>query len=642
MILTVVFASLVCACGAGQTRGLGVGECSTAQSSWTAPQVRQCCELLGEDNSAIINLLSNIEEKHGDLHLDSDLPSLYTYKAVALFEMNRLHEAGEALNEAVRFNPADARAWQNLAEIRLRVPTAGDKDEALDTWETLTGKVNIAKKYERILWKDMEIHTKENDNAFLACLHHQDKEHCEDGAMSSAVDMTELNGTAKARVQEYFTRNFTSGLTELQDLTQLHASTPRKYPRDHLVIGFVLAVIDSGPVNLLTQSLLRRLDRRRCTVVGFVLSNQTVVVYEWTGTMLRSFDEIVSLDGLSHLEGATVIAQHKVDVLIDMNGFNYVTGVHTMKYRPCPVQINFLGDPVSASLSFMDYYIGDVSANPPDITAAHFSEKLALLGTSYLANSHLESTPDVLMRPRELKQDLPLVTVQSHLRKVGGVTCKSCELKEPILFGTFHTHSKFDPTIFHVWTNILRRVPASALVFASTPSNLNVMRNLVREAGMQGISEHRLMFLVRTVWNAHVHHKTAIDMYLDTVRKNGHTTTVDAAWAGLPTVALGGERTAGKRSAESVLHSTAENSHGVVFSLKEYEDLAVGLTATRRGRRRLASWRQYTDRARVQGNMFDPLYYSDKFLQLLQSMREVKSIVGNTEPLYNVFQATED
>lgn len=39
----------------------------------------------------------------------------------------------------------------------------------------------------------------------------------------------------------------------------------------------------------------------------------------------------------------------------------------------------------------------------------------------------------------------------------------------------------------------------------------------------------------------HLHSKTALDLVLDTTAKNGHTTGLDAVWAGVPTVTLGQE-----------------------------------------------------------------------------------------------------
>ena len=615
-----------------QSRGRGL----------SAQQTRRCCDILENNNTALLSFLENVENVRGHLNVDKILPSLYTYRSVALFETYRIREAAEALENAVRFNPADARAWHNLGEIRSIASSTGDKYAAYDMAESLTGKPYLGNRFARVMWHKMEENLKVCENQFLTCLTHLSKKYCEDAHISASAEMVELNGTSKVVLQQYFSRPFHEEISNLTDLTSLYHNTVRTQPENHLIIGFVLATLDGGPVNALTQTLLRRLDRRRCTLVGFIVSTKTTVAEDWMGGMLRSFDQLVSLDGLSQLEGATVIAKHKVDVLIDMNGFTLITGVHIMKHRPCPIQINFLGDPLTAALQFMDYYIGDVRANPPDTTADHFTERLALLSTGYLANSHKEASPDVLFRAHMTKAELPMMSPLGAPETLKPLFCRTCDLQEPLLFGTFHTYSKIDAPIFYVWMNILRRVSPSSLVFSAALTDPVAMQNLVKEATVHGVAPHRATFLSLTEWYLHLHHKSALDMFLDTTRKNGHTTTVDAAWAGLPTVALAGAENVARRSAESTLHASAENTHGLVYSLKEYEDLAVALTATRRGRRRLTDWRQFTDRARVSSNMFDGLYYADKFLHSLQSIRELDSLVGAERKHYNIFQVDDD
>ena len=48
--------------------------------------------------------------------------------------------------------------------------------------------------------------------------------------------------------------------------------------------------------------------------------------------------------------------------------------------------------------------------------------------------------------------------------------------------------------------------------------------------------------------------QTALDLVLDTPTKNGHTTGLDALWAGVPTVSMAGGGTMPARAAESIAH----------------------------------------------------------------------------------------
>jgi predicted O-linked N-acetylglucosamine transferase (SPINDLY family) len=65
------------------------------------------------------------------------------------------------------------------------------------------------------------------------------------------------------------------------------------------------------------------------------------------------------------------------------------------------------------------------------------------------------------------------------------------------------------------------------------------------------------------------------DLCLDTLPYNGHTTTSDALWAGVPVLTCIGKTFAGKVSASLL---TASNMNELITNnLKEYEDLAVEL-----------------------------------------------------------------
>jgi predicted O-linked N-acetylglucosamine transferase (SPINDLY family) len=48
-----------------------------------------------------------------------------------------------------------------------------------------------------------------------------------------------------------------------------------------------------------------------------------------------------------------------------------------------------------------------------------------------------------------------------------------------------------------------------------------------------------LSLMVQAPWLDHLYTKTALDFMLDTSSKNGHTTGLDAVWAGVPTMSIG-------------------------------------------------------------------------------------------------------
>lgn len=592
--------------------------------------VRNCCHRLVELSSELLVYLEKLEARYGSLRLDDELPSLYMYKSVAQFELRDIRGAGETLNKAVHYYPKELRAWANLADIRSLVDGIGDKNEAGDMVEKLSGQANMARRLKRIMWENYEANMALQEYLILQCAEKQTKQYCEDSAASVSPEFTNVNGSSRNSIQQYFARSFhvpTPVHQRGDNVAHKHSASIDPKP---LRIGFILALVDGGPVNALSQSLIRSLNRTRCTVVAFVMVTSNYVQYDWVGEYLQGFDRVHSLSGLNDSQSAKYIAEQRIDVLIDPNGYNFLTGIHVMKYRPAPLQLNFLGDPLSAGQDFIDYYVGDPLANPPDITATHFMEKFLNLPVCYLTNSHNDKTQDLLIRPRPRKRDLLISAPSDGTPATWPVatrnfrcTNKACsDLEDLVLIGAFHSYVKFDPVLFQVWMNILHRVPIASIVFIANPGDAVSMQNLVTQAQYHGIQPHRVLFLSLTHWFAHMHFKTALDLYVDTVHKNGHTTTVDAAWAGLPTVALGAQRSAPRRSAESILHHAAENTPGVVYSLKEYETLVVQLIATRRGRARLAAWRAYTQRARLYGDLFNTRLFADAFLHSMEAVHE--------------------
>ena len=70
----------------------------------------------------IIVYLDEIEEKHGTLLLDNQLPSLYIYKGVAYYSArDKQYEAEQTFKQAVKYFPHETLAWMNLGEIQTQV-----------------------------------------------------------------------------------------------------------------------------------------------------------------------------------------------------------------------------------------------------------------------------------------------------------------------------------------------------------------------------------------------------------------------------------------------------------------------------------------------------------------------------------------
>ena len=149
----------------------------------------------------------------------------------------------------------------------------------------------------------------------------------------------------------------------------------------------------------------------------------------------------------------------------------------------------------------------------------------------------------------------------------------------------------------------------------------------------------------QVAWIAHTATKAAADLVLDTNLKNGHTSTTDALWAGVPVVSMLGLRM-GSRVAVALLRASRA-PHTEAMSHRDYEDLCVAVLhgsegdaprnlcivfalcdcsravylATTPGA--LAAARQALETHRIDAPLFDTPGWAHNFTRSLRSMVEL-------------------
>jgi len=146
--------------------------------------------------------------------------------------------------------------------------------------------------------------------------------------------------------------------------------------------------------------------------------------------------------------------------------------------------------------------------------------------------------------------------------------------EDGFVFCSFNQSFKIEPLMFDSWMRILAATPESVLWLGQT--NELAEANLRREAQARGVDPARLVFANRLpTKEEHLARLRLADLALDTRIYNGHATTSDAVWAGLPVVALLGRHFASRVSAS--LLTTIGLPEPVARSLDEYEALALRL-----------------------------------------------------------------
>ncbi|MBT3359964.1 MAG: tetratricopeptide repeat protein [Rhodospirillales bacterium] len=300
----------------------------------------------------------------------------------------------------------------------------------------------------------------------------------------------------------------------------------------------------------------------------------------------NSFVDIREFD---HARAARKIHADGIDILIDLKGWTQGNRLAICAHRPAPVQATYLGFPGSTGASFFDYAIVDPVVVPTE-NARHFSENLAFLPDCYQVNDMTQEISDTPVSRREF--GLP---------------------ENGVVFSCFNNPYKIEPEMFDLWMDLLDRVPESVLwLFAG---NDLAVSNLRKAASVRGFSSDRLVFGEQLPKSAHLRRMQMADVALDTRVCNGHTTTSDALWAGIPVIALEGNHFASRVSA-SCLRAVGL-SELIMPSREAYLETALRLAhdATARASLKARLWAN-----RMREPLFETRAFTRSFESLLLTM----------------------
>ena len=263
-----------------------------------------------------------------------------------------------------------------------------------------------------------------------------------------------------------------------------------------------------------------------------------------------------------------------IDILVDLKGYTRHNRLDIAALRPAPVQATWLGFPGTSGAGFFDYIVTDSIVTPQD-EAAVYSEAFAVMPHCYQVNNDgQEIAPG------------PISRAEAGLPEGG------------VVLASFNNTYKLEPVMFTVWMDILKAVPDAVLWLLV--NNPRAAENLRRAASAAGIDPARLIFADMMAKPQHLKRMGLADLVLDTRIYNGHTTTSDALWAGVPVLTLRGTHFASRVSA-SIL-SAFDLPELVMESLDDYRRLAVAVTTDPD---RLAELKRKTARLRKDAPLFD-------------------------------------
>jgi protein O-GlcNAc transferase len=333
----------------------------------------------------------------------------------------------------------------------------------------------------------------------------------------------------------------------MSSLKTYFSFSARRARKRRIAIGYLSTDFHDHATAHLMLSLFELHDRNEFDIFGYSCGKDDGSYYR--ERIQRDCDKFVDVRNLNHADAAKCIYEDEVDVLVDLKGYTAGNRLGICALRPAPVQVTYLGFPGTTGADFFDYIITDRIVTPED-HASFYSEKFVYLPHCYQVNNHTQ----LISNKYWGKVDFGLPD--------GG-----------FVFCSFNLPYKIEPVMFDVWMKILRQVPEGVLWLLRR--NETAERNLRREAEARGVNCERLVFSGKLPKDEHLARLRLADLALDTRIVNGHTTTSDALWAGVPAITVEGNHFASRVSA-SIL-SAIGLPELITHSLDEYQALAVRL-----------------------------------------------------------------
>jgi predicted O-linked N-acetylglucosamine transferase (SPINDLY family) len=274
-----------------------------------------------------------------------------------------------------------------------------------------------------------------------------------------------------------------------------------------------------------------------------------------------------------------LIREDRIDILIDLT--MHMAGGRPLLFarKPAPIQIAWLAYPGTTGIGAMDYRLSDPRLDP-DGFDAHYSERTLRLPDSYWCYDPLKQSPAV--------NELPAIE-RGYLTL--GCLNNPCKL-------TDHT--------LRLWGGVMRALPAARLVLMAPPGRYR--RHLSQRLAAQGIAPERVDFRAFQPRGEYLHSYHDIDLGLDTFPYNGHTTSLDSFWMGVPVVTRVGRTSVGRGGLSQLfqldlLELAAESDAAFVGIAAALGTDLVRLAALRRGLRTRLERSALMDASRFARNM---------------------------------------
>jgi protein O-GlcNAc transferase len=474
-----------------------------------------------KDRDAARPLLEKAAER------DPETPERWANLGNLLSEMRDFAPARDALERALRLAPNHIQTRYNLATLDYKV---GDVEAASQAFDAIVAE-------------------NDDEDAFPS-LQRRYFPHISNAAFDGAR-LRAMGEAISAKFQ--------------RPPQPLFAPRPRG---EKLRVGFLSTDFRRHSCAYFLKPLFENFDRSRYEFHCFADFTEFPAdsISDWFATKASSW-QVTTDTKMSAI--AHAIAAAGIDVLFELGGYSSGSLIPVCAYKPALAIVEWLGFPGSTGVPEIGYRIGDAVADPLEMAARHFSEKIVRLPGPFLCFSTPTEAPDVAPSPIGI---------------VGAPT-----------FGSFNNPHKIRAPVAVAWTRIVTAVSGAKLLIKAPltgePKAGPRLRKMFAEAGMP--PDRLIIADGQLSTSAYLGSYSRVDVALDTFPYNGTTTTCETLYMGVPVVAFAGARHS-ERVSSSLLHHAGLDEL-VADDVDDYVAKAIALGTDRA---RLADYRR-TLRARL-------------------------------------------
>lgn len=241
---------------------------------------------------------------------------------------------------------------------------------------------------------------------------------------------------------------------------------------------------------------------------------------------------------------AEMICRDKIDILVDLALHTAGNRLPVFAREPAPVQVSFAGYPGSSGVEAICYRISDPFLES-GVTAKPAGERERV----HLIDSFWCYDPC----------GMEMAINEPPVMALGLVT-----------FASLNNYSKVNEPLLKLWARVLAAVPQSRLMLLG-PQGAHRQR-VVEIMNAEGVRGERIEFVIEAPRREYLERYHRVDVMLDSFPYNGHTTSLDALWMGVPVVSLAGEQIVSRAGLSQL--SNLGLRELVAFSEEEYVKIA--------------------------------------------------------------------